>query len=82
MSRPSVLDEPALRLRLAAALEPGAVGSLYLRTLACAYLACDAEADAESLALETLYTEQARIERVEEDKLLEELIAAGTGGPL
>jgi hypothetical protein len=82
MSRPSVIDEPALRLRLAAALEPGAAGSLYLRTLACAYLACDEEAEAEELALETLFEEQARVEDIDGHELLGELIAAGTGGPL
>lgn len=79
MSRKSAIDEPALRARLACALEPGADGSLYLRTLCCAYLACDSEAEAEELALQTLFKEQARLEDVDDDEILNELIAAGLG---
>lgn len=81
VSRPEVVDEAALRASLVAVLceAPGAPGSLYLRTLVCAYLACDAESDAEKLALETLYKEQARVEGVDDVELLNDIDADRLG---
>jgi hypothetical protein len=80
MSRPEAVDDVALRARLVSVLldEPLAPGSLYLRTLICAHLACDEESDDEQLAIETLYTEQARIEGVDVKTLVDAIVLAGT----
>ena len=78
MSRPDAIDSETLRGRLAHALRFDVAhdGSLYLNTLACAYLACDEDSIDESAALEALLTSQAQIEGVDSDEVLSDLCLA------
>jgi hypothetical protein len=78
MSRPEAIDVETLRGRLEYALRFGVEheGTLYLKALACVYLACDDESPDESAALEALLTTQAQIEGVDSDDVLTALCLA------
>ena len=75
MSRPLVINAPALRARVSFALDSTELaGSLYLRVMGCVYLACDSESPDEESTLEILFFEQARIEAVDGDDLITRLL--------
>jgi len=80
VSDPLTLDEGSLRQRLQAALSGGFSGSLYLSTLACAYLASeedrsepviDVHTEEDSLYLLLLH--QAEVEQVDATRLVADL---------
>lgn len=83
MSDVDKIDLAGLRKRLTMILaepqEPASerTGSLYLRALACCWLAADNDS-AEEQQLQELYTSQAEFEGVEDsDQLLTDIIMAG-----